>query len=340
MFERGRVTRDHRIRHAHPALVEPDQPGERRQPVEEPGDDRVQRRRHQTGDRPWHADEIDRSTAADLVGDRHASTSVYRTSGNAPLSIVDCRASHPGSHRPEARWPTFGADLRAQRAPARTASASSALIGGPIGVRSWPAATRASSSGGGRSVDRATPAPRAGDADVPDQVAERGVVVHEQDARRSVTDDPEGVRHTTRHRHPMSGTDDRHLVPATHDHLAFEDVPRVVEVVVYVQRCRRADRQRHLQHDRLHARCTPMLDDKKIEEPPRRCQVTARVINHCCGHLTPTFIEVRSELLAPAHRLPGSSQRSSCPTTRSYGKNQARIAKPSRQHRKPRAGLP
>ncbi len=66
----------------------------------------------------------------------------------------------------------------------------------------------------------------------------------------------------------MPGADDQFVVATAHDHLAVEDVPGVVEVVVDVQRGRRADRQGHLEHDGVHSGCAAVLDDQGVEEPP------------------------------------------------------------------------
>ena len=55
----------------------------------------------------------------------------------------------------------------------------------------------------------------------------------------SLTDHSERVRHAAGHGDPVPGSDDQLVVATAHDHLALEDVPGVVEVVVDVQRGRR-----------------------------------------------------------------------------------------------------
>ncbi len=162
----------------------------------------------------------------------------------------------------------------------RMASLSSTLNGGPTGVRSWDAATRASSSIAGNDGGRHDTLVR-GDAKVADEVKERGVVVDEQDPCFTVTDDPEGMGHAPRHRHPMAGSYQCLVVAAAHDHLAFEDVPGVVEIVMDVQRRRRADGQGHLQCDRVHAGSPAVLDHESVEEPPCLGLFAAGIVYDC-----------------------------------------------------------
>ena len=50
----------------------------------------------------------------------------------------------------------------------------------------------------------------------------------------------------------MTGSDDEFVVTTAYDHVAIEDVPGVVEVVVHVQGGRSTDRQGHLEHDGVH----------------------------------------------------------------------------------------
>ncbi len=82
----------------------------------------------------------------------------------------------------------------------------------------------------------------------------------------------------------MTGSDEELVVTTAHDHLAIEDVPGVVEVVVDVQRGRSADRQGHLEHDGVHLRRAAMFDDQGVEEPPGLRLLALGGINDCCGH--------------------------------------------------------
>jgi hypothetical protein len=107
-------------------------------------------------------------------------------------------------------------------------------------------------------------------AEIADEVTKARIVVHEQDPRLAVTDHPERVRHAAGHGNPVPGSGDELVVAAAHNHLALEDVPGVVEVVVHVQRRRGTDRQGHLEHDGVHAWCAAVLNDQGVEEPPRR----------------------------------------------------------------------
>jgi hypothetical protein len=74
---------------------------------------------------------------------------------------------------------------------------------------------------------------------------------------------------------------------AAHRHATLEDVPRVVERVVHVQRGRVTDGQCHLHHGGRHARRTPMLDHEGVEEPPCLGVGVVRVVDHCCVHVHP-----------------------------------------------------
>lgn len=85
-----------------------------------------------------------------------------------------------------------------------------------------------------------------GNCEITNQVTEGGVVMHEQNARGAIADDSKSVWHTARHRDPIADTRNRHVVAAANNHLSVENVPRVVEIVVDVQRCGRTDRQRSL----------------------------------------------------------------------------------------------
>jgi hypothetical protein len=60
--------------------------------------------------------------------------------------------------------------------------------------------------------------------------------------------------------HPSAGADDQFLVATAHHHLAVEDVPGVVQVVVNVQRGRRTGRQSHLEYHGAHSGCAEVLD--------------------------------------------------------------------------------
>src|SRR5512136_242331 len=133
-----------------------------------------------------------------------------------------------------------------------------------------------------------------------DQVPEAGVVVHEQDARFTITDYTEGVRHTARHRYPVPGSHYQHVVAAAHHHLAVEDVPGIIKGVVHVQRRRGADRQGHLEHDRLHARGATVLDDEEVEEPPCLGLFVLGTVNDCYTHGKASFFDwVAQQGLAP-----------------------------------------
>jgi hypothetical protein len=83
----------------------------------------------------------------------------------------------------------------------------------------------------------------------------------------------------------VTGSDDELLVATAHDHLTIEDVPGVIEVVVDVQRRRRADWQGHLENDGVDVRCAAMLNDQGVEEPPRLCLFVPGGVNNCCRHL-------------------------------------------------------
>ena len=154
-----------------------------------------------------------------------------------------------------------------------------------MGLRSWAPAARASSSIG-RKERLGGYGPGAGwDSELADKVPETGVVVHKQDARLAITDHEERVRHAPGHGDPMPRSDQKLLVATAHDHLAFEDVPGVIEVVVDVQRGRRADWQSHLEHDGIHSGCTTVLNDQGVEEPPRRPLFVLGGVNNCRRHV-------------------------------------------------------
>jgi len=111
--------------------------------------------------------------------------------------------------------------------------------------------------------------------------------VHHQDARWTITEDPESVLDTSGHRHPMPCAYDQLLVTAAQCHLSLQDVPGVVEVVVHVQRWGRAGRQRHFEHHGGHFRGATVLDDQGIEEPPGLSLFAVRRINDCSAHFGP-----------------------------------------------------
>jgi hypothetical protein len=43
-----------------------------------------------------------------------------------------------------------------------------------------------------------------------------------------------------------------------------------------------ADRQRHLEHDALHAGRPPMLDHERVEKPPRQPILAVGTVDDCC----------------------------------------------------------
>jgi len=94
----------------------------------------------------------------------------------------------------------------------------------------------------------------------------------------------------------VPSSDGQLLVATAQDHLALEDVPSVVEVVVDVQRGRRADWQGHLEHHGVHFGCAAVLNDQGVEEPPRQPLLVLGGVNNCCRHFGRLLVRNRSRI--------------------------------------------
>ena len=85
-FETGQVVRVDTVGKTRAALVEQDQPRERRKPLQEPAVAFVFPVQVEIGNEARHEDEIERSLAYHLVGDPHVAARAYRVSGSATVS--------------------------------------------------------------------------------------------------------------------------------------------------------------------------------------------------------------------------------------------------------------